>query len=185
MIFKKNCAKLKHFLISYVVADGYNIRFQHCESKRLLTVCAEGLPWRLWATYIGKKKKNFQIKSYKKGHQCLNNWDIRVVTSSWFAVEYADKIMETPKCTLSEFQDDVMEKYIVRVSMGQCYKAKKRILNEVEDALKNHYAKLCDYMAELKKSNQDNTIHIELKLEEGNRYFQRFYMGFDALNKGF
>ena len=41
MIFQ-NCAELKHLLIFYAVANAYNIRFQHCELKRLLVVCAKG-----------------------------------------------------------------------------------------------------------------------------------------------
>ncbi|KAL5729074.1 hypothetical protein ACHQM5_002076 [Ranunculus cassubicifolius] len=81
---------------------------------------------------------------------------------------------------LRELKDDIEEKYGLRVNLSRCAMIKKICLGEVENILKEQYAKLRDYGYELLRSNPGSTVRISA---EGD-VFERFYVCFDALKRG-
>lgn len=56
--------------------------------------------------------------------------------------------------------------------MSQCFRAKKKALGEVEDALMEHYAKVWDYAGEIMRSNYSNTMkmHVDWS-DQQNKFF--------------
>lgn len=69
--------------------------------------------------------------------------------------------------------------------MSQCFRAKKKALGEVEDALMEHYAKVWDYAGEIMRSNYSNTMKMHVDwFDQQNKFFFKMYVCLDALKKG-
>nr|XP_016458534.1 PREDICTED: uncharacterized protein LOC107782194 [Nicotiana tabacum] len=76
----------------------------------------------------------------------------------------------------------------VNVSESKCKRAKKIILEKLEDSFSDEYNKLVAYTNELKLSNPGSDVIINLSkdaLEEGKRRFLRMYICFQAMKFGF
>lgn len=60
-------------------------------------------------------------------------------------------------------------------------------MGELEDVLKEHYARLWDYGAEVLRTNPGSSLFIkgEATEESENPTFQRLYICFNALKQGF
>lgn len=76
----------------------------------------------------------------------------------------------------------------LNISKYQCYRAKNMALKEIEGSSEAQYTKLWDYAEELRRSNPDSTIIMQM--EEGEdggrgRKFEKFYVCFSALKQGF
>ena len=56
--------ELKRCLTNYFVSNGYPIKFDRNNHRRLLAHCEKGCLWRMYATYM-QDERSFQIKSYK------------------------------------------------------------------------------------------------------------------------
>lgn len=81
---------------------------------------------------------------------------------------------------------DVLEKYSVHVAPIQYFRAKKKVLGEVDKDLKDHYAKLRNYGREILRSNPNSTIKflVERTIATSPTYFNRIYVCFDAVKRG-
>lgn len=64
---------LKTFLTDYVVAKGFPHKFKANCKTHLLAICANGCPWRLWASYM-QNENNIQIKSLNTKHKCVGEF---------------------------------------------------------------------------------------------------------------
>lgn len=110
----------------------------------------------------------------------------RQVNARFLAKHYFDKIKACPFWKLSEFQWDVKKVFKVKVSLSQCYRAKEIALKHAYASIDEIYGQLWDYVKELKRTNRGSTFEIKVKRDrpEVKGRFQRFYIGFDALKKG-
>ncbi|XP_076909294.1 uncharacterized protein LOC143566493 [Bidens hawaiensis] len=166
----ESSAQLKDMLIDYGVANSHQLVFTVNDHARLLVRCGteeiedDGngrkkkvwkCSFRLWASRI-KGDDSFQIKSLNDNHTCSRKFHLgSLVTYSWIAKRYFKKIIKNPEISLREMQKDIMKKYQCRVSTGQCDRAKQKVLNDYEGGLKEHYARLSDYQAELLETNPE------------------------------
>ncbi|KAI3733776.1 hypothetical protein L6452_13232 [Arctium lappa] len=74
---------------------------------------------------------------------------------------------------------------MVKVSKGQCIRAKSRALLEIEGSLTENYGKLWDYGHEIKRANPGSTVKMDVNLmADGSNEFRRFYVCFKALRDG-
>ncbi|KAI3705783.1 hypothetical protein L1987_76025 [Smallanthus sonchifolius] len=82
-------------------------------------------------------------------------------------------------------KEDIKRKYECMVSIGQCGRAKKKILDEFEGGLKEHYARLSDYQAEILKTNPGNTVKMDVNTKvNGDIYFSSYYICFKGVKDG-
>ncbi|GJV90672.1 polyadenylate-binding protein 7 [Tanacetum coccineum] len=79
---------------------------------------------------------------------------------------------------------DIMRKYKCKVSTGQCSRAKKKALLEYEGVLKEHYAKLWDYGAEILETNSGSTVKMSVNRLDGNIYFNSYCICFKGIKDG-
>ncbi|XP_024969759.1 uncharacterized protein LOC112509126 [Cynara cardunculus var. scolymus] len=71
---------------------------------------------------------------------------------------------------------------MVKVSKGQCIRAKSRALIEVESSLTEHYEKLWDHGHEIKRANPGSIVKMDVNLmADRSNKFRRFYVCFKAL----
>nr|KAJ0193502.1 hypothetical protein LSAT_V11C800447190 [Lactuca sativa] len=87
-------------------------------------------------------ERTFQIKFCNEMHLCARNYHFgSLVTSSWLAKHYLKDVIMKPKMTLLEMQADVLQRFSVSVSLGQCQRARATAMGMIEGKLEDHYAK--------------------------------------------
>lgn len=67
------------------------------------------------------------------------------------ARDYARKIKDSPSWKLRDMQANVFTNYGLTMTLNQCWKAKQKVVGEIEIDLKKYYAMLFDYVKEIKK----------------------------------
>ncbi|XP_021996103.1 uncharacterized protein LOC110893298 [Helianthus annuus] len=150
--------QLKESLIDYGVSNSYQLEFTVNDYRRLLVVCGEEKT-EDEEDHEGKKKK--------------------------IAKRYFKQIVENPEISLRQMQTDIMRKFECKVSIGQCSRAKKKILDDYEGGLKEHYARLSDYKAEILETNPGSTVKMAVnEMENGEVYFSSYYICFKGVKDG-
>nr|KAJ0198923.1 hypothetical protein LSAT_V11C600306500 [Lactuca sativa] len=153
-------AQLRFALTNYVVANGYQLWFMKSDKSR--------------------------IKSMVETHLCARNYNFgHLVSCNWLAKHYIKDIIRKPKMTLPGMMEDVLTKYSVKVSKGQCHRARVRAREMIKGKLEDHYAKIWDYANEILRSNPGSTCKVGVSVNlDGVNYFERFYVCFKALKDG-
>ncbi|CAI9271321.1 unnamed protein product [Lactuca saligna] len=153
-------AQLRFALTNYAVANGYQLWFMKSDKSR--------------------------IKSMVETHLCARNYNFgHLVSCNWLAKHYIKDIIRKPKMTLPEMMEDVLTKYSVKVSKGQCHRARVRAREMIEGKLEEHYAKIWDYANEILRSNPGSTCKVGVSVNpDAVNYFERFYVCFKALKDG-
>nr|KAJ0194875.1 hypothetical protein LSAT_V11C700363950 [Lactuca sativa] len=154
-------AQLRFALTNYAVHGGYQLYFEK--------VIERGVAAR-WKY----NERTFQIKFCNEMHLCARNYHSgSLVTSSWLAKHY-----------LKDKQADVLQKFSVCVSLGQCQIARATAMGMIEGKLEDHYAKVWGYAAAIRLSNPGTTCLVGVESNIGYNYFKRFYVGFKAFRDG-
>ncbi|CAI9287868.1 unnamed protein product [Lactuca saligna] len=182
-------AKLKYSLSCYAVVNGYDLWYEKNDNTRLLVRCCKGknptCPFRLYTSWI-KEEHTFQIKSLITEHKCSRAFKLgSIVTYKWIGKQFVNDVLESPKLCLRKMKALVSKIYNINVSVGQCRNAKELALSEVEGSLKEHYAKLWDHAAAIRRANPGS--HVEVFLEpqhDSNMVFYRFYVSFKGVVDG-
>ncbi|KAL5708733.1 hypothetical protein ACHQM5_019499 [Ranunculus cassubicifolius] len=176
--------QLRKFIRCYAVANARPIRFKISASRRLQAKCATGCPWNLWASWM-RYEKSFQIKKYNPEHRCVKTFVVKLANSAFISGLYHDKILANPHWKLVDFKQDILEKYRINVTKTKCYRTKKCALGNVEKILEEHYSKLWDYGAEIRRSNPMSTVKIQGERPNIDQqgYFKRMYVCLDAVKR--
>ncbi|KAL7585933.1 uncharacterized protein LOC111921312 [Lactuca sativa] len=181
--------ELKYSLSCYAVANGYDLWYEKNDKTRLLVRCCKGkhptCPFRLYASWM-KEEHTFQIKSLITEHKCSRAFKLgSIVTYKWIGKQFVNDVLESPKLSLRKMKALVSKRYNINVSVGQCRNVKKLALSEVERSLKEHYAKLWDYAAEIRKANPGSHVEVFLEPQPDNIVvFDRFYVSFKGVVDG-
>nr|GEZ77193.1 hypothetical protein [Tanacetum cinerariifolium] len=100
-----------------------------------------------------------------------------------------ESIKPNPKIPLNAFKDQLQKQYEVGILKQKVFRAKKMAQERVEVNHKRQYAQLRDYCLELKNSNPNTTIKIEVEPPEDinntERKFKRVYVCLGPLKDGF
>ncbi|XP_023760960.1 uncharacterized protein LOC111909376 [Lactuca sativa] len=181
-----NPEQLKHMLCNYVVANGYQLCYKKNDSRRLLVKCCSGAcKFRLWASRMSEEKA-FQIKSLINEHNCARNFKLgSIVNYAWIGTHYTTQFLQKQKVSVRLLRDELKEKFGIDISMGQCRRAKKYAIELIEVTLVDHYAKLWSYDEEIRRSNPESIVKIDVNaMPDGKIYFSKFYICFDGLKQG-
>nr|GEW20811.1 hypothetical protein CTI12_AA105810 [Tanacetum cinerariifolium] len=86
---------------------------------------------------------------------------------------------------LRKMRDEIRQKFMIDVSVGQCKRAKQLVLFDHEGGLIEHYAKLYQYRQALLDSNPGSTCTIDV-VESDNGFvsFKRMYIYFKGVKDG-
>ncbi|GKA19588.1 calcium/proton exchanger [Tanacetum coccineum] len=142
-------------------------------------------PFRLWASWMSSER-TFQIKTLYSNHRCTRNYNMGpLVTFRWIARHYARDIILNLAISYKFIREDIREKYMVDVSLGQCKRAKQCALYEHDGCLIEHYRKLWDYQQAVLDSNPGLTCHLDVDVHDnGQNCFHRFYACFKGVKDG-
>ncbi|GJT47579.1 calcium/proton exchanger [Tanacetum coccineum] len=142
-------------------------------------------PFRLYASWMSNEH-SFQIKSLISEHKCCRNYNLgALVTYRWIALQYFKEIIEDPFMSLRKMRDDIRQKFMIDVSLGQCTRAKQLALFDNEGGLIEHYGKLYQYRQALLESNPGSTCRLDVdESANGSATFRRIYICFKGVKDG-
>nr|GEZ75064.1 chloramphenicol acetyltransferase-like domain-containing protein [Tanacetum cinerariifolium] len=101
-------------------------------------------------------------KSLKPEHNCSRNYNLgSLVTYKWIAHHYAIKLIANPFIPYMKMKNEIREKFLINVSLGQCKRAKQMALFYYEGGLREHYGRLWEYRQAILDSNPGSTCRID------------------------
>ena len=182
--------ELRFCLTNYAVANGYPIRITKSSSLRLQAKCGvdskgKKCPFNLWASWMNDED-SIQIKGLDEEHTCVKDYRHgTLVNPDWIAKQFLKQLFVRPKMKAREIKEEVKKKFLCVVSKGQCYRAKKRAFEFLNGKLTEHYARIWDYAAEVKRSNPGSSAEVCVDVKEDGRHvFHRIYICFKAIKEG-
>lgn len=96
--------------------------------------------------------------------------------TKWLANKFANILRHSPHMKLSSLIFEVVERYRVKLSHDQAYRAKRKAIKLVQGAGIEQFTNLRSYGQELLKSNPNSTIVIQCVDSNVNRVFERIYV---------
>ncbi|CAL9022998.1 unnamed protein product [Prunus brigantina] len=102
-----------------------------------------------------------------EARECGRVDKLRHTTSKWLCDRYAHKLRRNSDFDLKSFQQDVLADYKINVTKLQVYRAKRLARDLNEGTFKEQYARLWDYVEELKSANQGSTVKIKTQVVKG------------------
>ncbi|XP_057808694.1 uncharacterized protein LOC131023167 [Salvia miltiorrhiza] len=178
-------AECKETVKLWAIVNGHNIKWVKSEAYRIQAKCEAGCPWNLYASKL-TREPTCVIKKYVGKHECVRPIYNRQVTSAWIADRFLEHLKTNPMLKALELQRELRKKYQVRAPLLKCYRAKKKAMDILHGTLEDHYAKIRSYLMELQKRDREGTFLLKTYLNhEEKPVFQRVYLGFSALRKGF
>ncbi|XP_021746632.1 uncharacterized protein LOC110712475 [Chenopodium quinoa] len=103
------------------------------------------------------------------------------MNATWIANTYANKFRVNPYMKLHDIVQTIWLERGIRVTNFIAYRARKKGQALIVGEYEEQYGLLPRYAAEILKSNRANTVKMQLNAN----IFQRLYLCFDALKKGF
>ena len=183
-------AQLKLCIRNYGISQGYNLRFNISDNKRLVVTCGnkgnkkKGCPYRIWASWMSTER-SFQIKDLVDKHTCAKNFNnSSLMTPSWLAGQFMKELVRKPNLKCKEMQAIIQNKFHCEVSWTRCYRARCRAMTLIEGKLSEHYGRVWDYAGELIRSNPGSTVKVGVDVNQDATYFQRMYICFKSIADG-
>ncbi|CAN1821530.1 hypothetical protein LINPERHAP1_LOCUS29537 [Linum perenne] len=135
---------------------------------------------------MNNRFKVFQPKNYKE-HVCPKHYKNKFVTPTVIATHYKDRIKSNPRWKNRHMRQTVREDFGCEVTVMQCSRAKAKVLRTTFESYKTEYALLSSYAEELLRVNPSSSfkIMVDSNNPTNEPYFQRMYICFDSLKKGF
>ncbi|KAL4273388.1 hypothetical protein GQ457_13G021560 [Hibiscus cannabinus] len=154
------------------------------DTKRIQAVCQETCPWKLWAAPMNPKDitdQTWQIKTLVDSHTCSKVTKNRNIRSTWMAKYYIRKFMVDINYPPKSLRNDVYEEFVTWVSHVICGRARELAIEMIEGNYKGQYARIYEYLLELRTTNPGTTtiFHLDARL------FQRMYVCLQACKNGF
>lgn len=177
---------LKEAILNYSLQKHYDLVYMKNDKVRINVGCSM-CRWELNAGQDLEDDDAWQIKSVSRSHTCSRTFKNRLVTESWLANNYLDKVLRNPKFKPKDIQGDMIENHQVNVCLRKCQRAKEMALNAVDGLLRKQYGLLKPYVRELCRSNMGSTCILKVTDESSSQpgTFQRVYICFAALKMGF
>ncbi|KAL3503275.1 hypothetical protein ACH5RR_037724 [Cinchona calisaya] len=157
------------------------------DRNRMRAICKSSrCSWFVFASKM-PDSDTFVLKTMGPEHQCGRPFYHKHAISTFLSKRYLDFLRLNRRVTVGEFQDKVHREHNVNITRHQVYKTFQKAKVLIYGKYKEQYTKLWDYCAELLEKNSGSIMDIVTKVDEISRKerFQRMYICFEALKKGF
>ena len=130
------------------------------EKSRVTCNCVvENYPWRIHAS-PRPDGITFKIKSYVGTHTCVRMSTNSEANSTWIAKKVRRKLRDNPEMKLDAMQAILQNKFGVDAHKMQLYRAKVRVLDEMEGNHGESYSMLRLYGKQIIKSNPGSIVKL-------------------------
>ncbi|XVE62979.1 hypothetical protein DITRI_Ditri06bG0162900 [Diplodiscus trichospermus] len=172
---------------AYGVKFGYKLKINPNEPHRLRVRCEneQGCPFLLSICKDGKNPR-LAVKTLVAEHKCFRHYTIPSATVNFIAKYFKNRVYRNPWFKVGDMKKDAETELKVNISIHKCKRAKKKIVQELDDSYKLEFGYLAAYAEMLKKSNPGSKAEIELCKDaamEGKRVFRRMFIMFDACKR--
>lgn len=178
--------QFKNALVKYGLKAHKSLKFDIDEKLRVRAKCDWiGCNWMIYGSKTTRSQW-FKVVTFSDVHTCPPRRDNNLVTSTVIAKHYYNQIKDNPTWFAGLIKAAVLKDFLADVSISKCKRAKSLVQKQALDAMSGEYSRIYDYQLELLRSNPGSTVVVYLDPDiEGNQVFERFYVCFDALKKGF
>ncbi|KAL3509677.1 hypothetical protein ACH5RR_029078 [Cinchona calisaya] len=177
----------KEAIENHAVKWGKEFRWKKNDSIKMRAVClAYNCSWFVFASKMADSDI-FVIKTMGPSHQCGRTFYHKRVTSTFLSKTYVEFLRLNRKVTVGAFQEKVHRELNANITRHQVYKTFQKAKILIYGKYKKQYSKIWDYYEELLKKNPGSTVDIVTVVDEisGKERFQRMYICFEALKRGF
>nr|XP_027067869.1 uncharacterized protein LOC113693526 [Coffea arabica] len=181
-----NVDAFRAVLKDYAIQKGFPLVRLKNEKSRCTAKCgAEGCNWRIHASLVADTT-TFMVKTYTPEHTCVMNRKNSEATSDWIAKKLIYVMRDHPEMTSKGVKAE-MQKHGVLPSRMQIYRAKNKVLEQIEGSHNEAYGKLPKYAELLRMHNPGSIMKIHydrpnLLIEPK---FLRLFISFKAQRDGF
>ena len=117
-------------LVGWVVRPGYDIKYLKNEKKKIMAVCKFDCGFRIHASPM-QGERTFQIKTFKPKHACGMKFNSYLVTSSYIATKYQQRMGDTLKWSIPVMQKELRRELKVDLSKNKLYRAKRKAAENI------------------------------------------------------
>nr|GEV77785.1 hypothetical protein [Tanacetum cinerariifolium] len=115
-----------------------------------------------WVLYISKGDKGkWLVMTYREEHKCLQSRKIKTCTSTFLSKHIQDLLVMNLEMSVKAIQEQ-MQKIHVRINKTRAFRAKAKTQVHLKGDVDVQYSLLRDYVYDLKKSNPNTTIKIDV-----------------------
>ncbi|XP_076926426.1 uncharacterized protein LOC143589592 [Bidens hawaiensis] len=145
-------------------------------------------PWVLLLSYQ-KRTASWKITRLINEHKCLQSREIYACTAGFLSNHLVTDLQDDPKLKVKSIKERFQRRFEVGVSEMKAYRAKMLAREHIIGNFRGQYGLLRDYIEELKRTNPDTTVKLELEEcsdpTSETRQFKRIYICLGSLKKGF
>ncbi|XP_021767501.1 uncharacterized protein LOC110731889 [Chenopodium quinoa] len=179
----ENAVNFRKALAKYTIECGRNLHFYRNDPNRVGAKCrnfAKGCPWKIWASFE-QVKRNFQVKLHNGEHTYGRSMQIKRMNSKWIAEYFANRFRVNPYMKVHDIIQTLWLEKGLKVSTLMAYRARKKGQANIVGEYEEQYSLLPRYVAEIRRCNSGNIVKLQLN----DHVFERLYICFEALRKGF
>ena len=174
-----NIAAFKTAITKYAVRKRRDIKFDKSDGKRVVAICSEKkCLWRISGS-INSSSTRVVVRAYQEEHNCTWQGKVSLLTNSRIADIYIEEFRINPNISAIQLQQKLQRRNI-NVSETICERTRLKCLQQFDDEQAQSFARLFDYVEELKSTNPGSTVECEVRQTR----FYRFYVCFQALKDG-
>lgn len=166
---------------NWAIENGYDIKWTKSARGKLQAVCRGNCSWKIYASKE-RLEPTCVIRTLIEPHECSRVRKNRQINAEWLEEYFLPKLRINPHYTAQEMVADIFQLYEAEINFAICYRARERALELISGSLNEQYAKIVP----LKRNDKEGRFELMTHLNaEGGRVFDRFYVGFSSLKKGF
>ncbi|XP_059627245.1 uncharacterized protein LOC132270049 [Cornus florida] len=169
------------------VKKRFDLKFKRNDGDRISVVCKGGCGWKIFAS-----KPNDEdciiVKTYVPEHNnCLWFHTNGQATSTYLANKYLEQVRFNPGMPTNTLKRTIASELDIDVSDYKVRRAKRKALDVVEGNEVEQYEKMREYAHLIFTSNPGSVVKIQTEptAEENVRKFQRVFICYAAMRKGF
>ncbi|GJW70014.1 hypothetical protein Tco_0126931 [Tanacetum coccineum] len=147
---------------------------------------------------IGKRKDNVLDKGNQDKHKVTDKANkgkkitsevVKQCTSTFLSKHVTNIIHQNPEIPIKALQDQMKKQFQVGISKHKAFRVKAKVVETLKGDAELQYGMLRDYVMELKKSNPNTIVKIDVYMDEDldstTKFFRRIYVCLSALKDGF
>nr|XP_012570215.1 uncharacterized protein LOC105851895 [Cicer arietinum] len=161
-----------------------NLYFKKNDGKRIIVRCEPECPFYM---RISKRTSNeyWQLVSFTEDHTCNRRAKNKQAKTEWLAKKFVPMLRHTPEMKPNGLIVEALDKWGVKLSKYQAYRAKVRAIEMIQGAQREQYAHLREYADELRRSNPNSTVIIKCGMSDIGPVFERIYVCLEACKAAF
>lgn len=175
---------IKDAVKSFALEGKKNLHFKKNDRTRIVVRCEDECPFHM---RFSKRASNqyWKLVSLTDEHTCHRTARNRQAKTEWLGKKFIPLLRHTLEMRPKGLVVEALEKWGVKLSSAQAYRAKTRALELIQGAETDQYAYLRNYVEELRRSNPNTIVIIKCGMSDIGPVFERIYVCLEACKATF